>query len=401
MSAADLVRTAPALPCPPTARHVLDAGRWRAMAAASDLDLIALWADAGQIVALLRDAAAAPLLATVAVESGFYPALSLYHPAAAPFERLVRDLWGYSPAGAIDDRALLDFGHWPLSAPLARPGPPIGSPEPPRGGLAHKGTLALMRGKSPRAAARFAARIDGMATVAHAIAFAAAAEAAAALVPPPRALALRELMARLERIAFALDRLAALATAAGAALPAALAARRRETVARVAAESFGHRLMMDCVVPGGVALDIDANGPAAILQLARDLGSNDLASACAALLAPRLADVPEIADGATALRDNLAAEIAGLALQVAELPGGALLLGMAVGDGEGLGLAEGPRGPVWHWLRLAGGQIAGAFVVDAGWALQAPFAARLAGLAAEDAAIGQALFALPPSGIEL
>ena len=39
-----------------------------------------------------------------------------------------------------------------------------------RFGYAHKGTLALMRGKSPRLAARFAARISGDATVAHSLA---------------------------------------------------------------------------------------------------------------------------------------------------------------------------------------------------------------------------------------
>ena len=43
-------------------------------------------------------------------------------------------------------------------------------------GFTHKGTLALMRGKSPRTAARFAARLSGDATVAHSVAFAQAAE---------------------------------------------------------------------------------------------------------------------------------------------------------------------------------------------------------------------------------
>src|SRR4029078_13549167 len=59
-------------------------------------------------------------------------------------------------------------------------------------GYAHKGALALMRGKSPRAAARFAARLAGEATVAHSIAFARATEAALGGEGPPRALALRE-----------------------------------------------------------------------------------------------------------------------------------------------------------------------------------------------------------------
>src|SRR6185312_11326836 len=70
-----------------------------------------------------------------------------------------------------------------------------------RGGYAHRGQLALMRGKSPRAAARFAARISADATVAHALAFARAAEAALDVTPPPRAAALRLAMAEIERIA--------------------------------------------------------------------------------------------------------------------------------------------------------------------------------------------------------
>ena len=52
-------------------------------------------------------------------------------------------------------------------------------------GYAHKGTLALMRGKSPRTAARFVARLAAEATVAHALAFARATEAALGSSPRP------------------------------------------------------------------------------------------------------------------------------------------------------------------------------------------------------------------------
>jgi Ni,Fe-hydrogenase III large subunit len=57
-----------------------------------------------------------------------------------------------------------------------------------------------MLGKTVRAAAAFAARLSGDSTVAHGWAFAAAAEAALGVVPPPRAIALRAAMAELERI---------------------------------------------------------------------------------------------------------------------------------------------------------------------------------------------------------
>ena len=68
-------------------------------------------------------------------------------------------------------------------------------------GYVHKGIERLMIGKTPAEAARIAARISGDSTVAHALAFARAVEAALALEPPPRAHWLRAIMAELERIA--------------------------------------------------------------------------------------------------------------------------------------------------------------------------------------------------------
>ncbi len=110
---------------------------------------------------------------------------------------MIHDLWGHVAEGSRDDRSWLDHGRWPLAHPLSpRPGLPGGAVEPPefatvdepgamqlplgpihgvigepahlrltvrgeqvlraeaRLGYAHKGTLALMRGKSPRTAAR-------------------------------------------------------------------------------------------------------------------------------------------------------------------------------------------------------------------------------------------------------
>jgi Ni,Fe-hydrogenase III large subunit len=44
----------------------------------------------------------------------------------------------------------------------------------------------------------------------------------------------------------------------------------REGVLREAAASFGHRLMMDRIIPGGIAADIDADSPGRIMALAAD-----------------------------------------------------------------------------------------------------------------------------------
>ena len=73
-------------------------------------------------------------------------------------------------------------------------------------------------------------------------------------------------MAELERLANHLGDCGAIIDDAGFAfLPARLIAHR-EAMLRAAANAFGHRLMMDCVIPGGIAADIDAAGPPAILD---------------------------------------------------------------------------------------------------------------------------------------
>ncbi len=73
-----------------------------------------------------------------------------------------------------------------------------------------------MRGKSPRAAARFAARLSADATVAHSVAFAQATESAMDVTAPPRAVGLRIVMMEIERIAAHLDNLAEVARLADA-----------------------------------------------------------------------------------------------------------------------------------------------------------------------------------------
>ncbi len=262
-NASAAIRAAATEPCLPWPRHVLTPAEWAQMAAAladePALALLALWADTGHVHAILHDGAAGePLLASTPIEAGCYAALSPSRPLSAWFERMVQDLWGHAAAGGIDQRPWLDHGHWPQTHPMSlRPDALRGRSEPPeflpaagedldliplgpihgcieaashlhltvegetiarleaRLGYAHKGTLAMMRGKSPRAAARFAARLSGEATVAHTIAFAQATEAALEVEPPPRSVALRAVMAELERIAGHLGALAAVGEAAG------------------------------------------------------------------------------------------------------------------------------------------------------------------------------------------
>ena len=225
-------------------RHVLDGGGWQRLATdlgaqslsirPNAVPLIALWAEAngpggGQVHALVHPGRARPLIATVNVEAGRYLALSGPLPAAAPYERIVRDLWGFEAMHARDLRPLLDQGAWPSTAPLRdRPGPPARGPEPPEWrasgdeswalleegpvgaaegllrtrlaldgpviraaefahGFNHRGLLAALAGCEVAAAASVVERAAAAATVAHATAFARAVEQANGTKLPPDA----------------------------------------------------------------------------------------------------------------------------------------------------------------------------------------------------------------------
>ncbi len=306
-TAPDTIAPAEAAVCRPWPRHLLSQADWAATAqaaAAQSRVLLAHWADRVQVHALFLDPGAAGAVAvSTPVESGAYPALSPVLPAAALYERTIHDLFGHVPAGAADRRPWLDHGAWPVSRPMAahpdephpisEPAPsdandmilPIG---PIRGliegaahlrltlagpvihraesrlGFTHKGTMALMRGKSPRNAARFAARLSADSTVAHSLAFAAAAEAALEIAPPPRADRLRVIMLEAERIAGHLDTIAEIGRLAGDRSVWMECGALREILLRACHQAFGHRLMMDCVIPGGVAADIAEGGAAAL-----------------------------------------------------------------------------------------------------------------------------------------
>ena len=390
-------------------RQVLTRDEWAQFATMSSPPLIALWGDTRAVYALLRQPDA-PLLVSTLVEDGEYAALSPMRPLAAWFERMVHDLWGHTAVGGTDLRAWLDHGRWGHSPPMAmRPGPP-GTAEPPefgfaanldqvmlgpvRGGIepaahlrlgtcggvveqleiwlgyTHKGVLALMHGKSPRAAARFAARLVGETTVAHSIAFARATEDAIACDIPPRARALREVMAGLERILWRLDVGSAIAEAADQ--PSSLTARSAEALRRAANAAFGHRLMMDCVVPGGVAADIAPSGAETIERALHEL------------------DRSEIGDDVQRLR-----------AAVMQLPGGDVMVPLGVASGEGLGHASGPAGDIWHWLSLDHGQIASVFMCDPGWARWPLLAAHMPGSQIDDLPHTLASFGLSSSGVDL
>jgi Ni,Fe-hydrogenase III large subunit len=153
-------------------------------------------------------------------------------------------------------------------------------------GYVHKGIESLMVGLSVEPAAVLAGRVSGDSTVAYALAFARAIEAAMGTHVPQRAVWLRALMAELERLANHFGDLGAVCNDAAFAMLHAQFGLLREHVLRVADKCFGHRLMMDRIAPGGVLCDL----------------SGDELSTIAALVAYIRAHFPELIE----LYDNTA-----------------------------------------------------------------------------------------------
>jgi Ni,Fe-hydrogenase III large subunit len=104
------------------------------------------------------------------------------------------------------------------------------------------------------------------------LAYAHAAEAALGITIPPRAAWLRALMAELERLANHFGDFGAICNDASFSIMHAQTGILRERVLRAAAAGFGHRLMMDAVVPGGVAADLAPEGVAQLRDLLAEIG---------------------------------------------------------------------------------------------------------------------------------
>ena len=97
------------------------------------------------------------------------------------------------------------------------------------------------------------------------------AEAALQLVVPERATFLRAVMAELERLANHLGDIGAICNDASFTLLHAHCAVLRETVLRAAHSAFGHRLMRDIIVPGGVTRDPGNEGAEIIRRALRNI----------------------------------------------------------------------------------------------------------------------------------
>jgi Ni,Fe-hydrogenase III large subunit len=278
------------------AAEELGGGRWT---------MLALWGEPERVhMALLDEDAGLPQLMTIACENGRFPSITAAFPPANRLERTLRDLLGLVPEGLADERPWLDHGRWERRAPLAPPATGAGAaPEPPQAyrflpaegeslheipvgpvhagiiepghfrftangeavvrleqrlGYVHKGIESLLAGADPTEGARIAGHVSGDSTVAYAFAYSRAVETALQVAVPERAVWLRVLLAELERIANHIGDIGAICNDAAFAIMHANCAMLRERILRFNGACFGHRLLMERIVPGGVAVDLTA-----------------------------------------------------------------------------------------------------------------------------------------------
>lgn len=133
-------------------------------------------------------------------------------------------------------------------------------------GYAHKGIEKRFEALSALEAARLAGRVSGDSTVAYAWAYAMALEAASGVAPPERACGLRGIALELERVANHLGDLGYLGNDVALSFGFFQFWRLKEQLLRLSREIFGHRYLMDYVVPGGVAADVSAEALARLLE---------------------------------------------------------------------------------------------------------------------------------------
>jgi Ni,Fe-hydrogenase III large subunit len=411
--------------------------------AAGQTSLVSLWADGSRARLALLSGPDVRILDHPA-PGGHYPSIGRLHPPALRLERALAESSALVPDGLPDTRPWLLHGAAAASYPFLPvkgahlhqiPVGPVhaGIIEPghfrftcagetivrleERLGYVHRGVEALMEGKRPEEAAKIAARISGDSTVAYAIAFARAVESALGVAPPPRALWLASLMAELERLANHLGDFGAICNDAAFALMLSHCGILRERVLRASFFCFGHRLMMDRILPGGAITDLSADGIAHLRALVAEIGQKfprllslydrtaslqdrtvgtgilrpDLAQLWAAggfvgrasgrdFDARRLYPPYDSLAFATAVRSEgdvdarlrvRAVEIMeslGLITQILDrLPSGPIRSALPDGAGEGFALIEGFRGDIFLHVRLEGGRIARCHARDPSW----------------------------------
>ncbi|MBI3935645.1 MAG: NADH-quinone oxidoreductase subunit C [Betaproteobacteria bacterium] len=247
-----------------------------------------------------------------------YPGVADIFPAADRMQRATYDLLGMHARGNPDHRKWLRHGAWPAGVfplrkgydpgavhsrvedryPFVRvegegvheiPVGPVhaGTIEPghfrfsivgefilrleERLGYTHKGVEKLAETMTLAEGARLAGRVSGDSTVAYAWAYAQAVESVTGTEPPAPAVWLRAILLELERIHNHLGDLGYLGNDVALAFGFFQFWRLKEQVLRLNQELFGHRYLMDVIVPGGVARDMPLAGIEKLLDLASHL----------------------------------------------------------------------------------------------------------------------------------
>lgn len=242
-----------------------------------------------------------------------FPSITGIYVPAYRFERQIKSLMGIIPVGHPDSRPWIKFEDWPEDAwPLRKsynaaqtmprvageyrwiraegegvyeiPVGPVhaGIIEPghfrfqavgedilnleERLGYVHKGIEKRFESLSWQEGSRLAGRVSGDTTVAHSLAYCMALETMTGCSLPGRAQWLRALFLERERIANHLGDIGAVCNDAAFAFMLYQLSRLREIMLRTNHKLFGHRFMMDRIVPGGVSVDIDSDGRELILS---------------------------------------------------------------------------------------------------------------------------------------
>ena len=119
----------------------------------------------------------------------------------------------------------------------------------------HRGIAKRFEGLRLADGVLVAERVEGIASVAHALAFAHAAETLAEVPPPRRAGLIRVIHAELERLANHLDVVTRLCDAAGLAVPHARFGWHKESIMRLVSKLCGNRFGRSVVRVGGVVAE--------------------------------------------------------------------------------------------------------------------------------------------------
>lgn len=262
------------------------------------VDLVSLWADSNRVLMAVQSVADHKIrTVSITPHEGRFPSVGKIHAPAIRLERTVHDLFGYKAEGSNDLRPWLDHGRWGVRSPdnnpkatrsggdqypfLTAEGEPshqipvgpvhAGIIEPghfrfsangetvlrleERLGFVHKGVDLLMNGLPVADGAKLAGRISGDSTVAYAYAFSCAVEKAADYSVSRETDAARALMAELERLANHFGDIGAICNDAAFSLMQGYCSVIRENILRACKICFGHRLMMDKIIPGGLSHD--------------------------------------------------------------------------------------------------------------------------------------------------